>query len=121
MNCHRRNFVLVALALAGMLLGAMHGCSRPAISGNAAEIDQLAQVSIDNSSAERTTQASPAPASTAAELGNPFPNRTPASALEGGVEWLNTSAPIDLKNLRGKFVVLDFWTYCCINCMHILP
>ncbi|MCA9269018.1 MAG: redoxin domain-containing protein, partial [Planctomycetales bacterium] len=26
-----------------------------------------------------------------------------------------------LKDLRGKFVVLDFWTYCCINCMHVLP
>ncbi|MBX3412990.1 MAG: redoxin domain-containing protein [Pirellulales bacterium] len=35
--------------------------------------------------------------------------------------WLNTAGPIDLKDLRGKFVVLDFWTYCCINCMHVLP
>jgi DNA-binding beta-propeller fold protein YncE len=26
-----------------------------------------------------------------------------------------------MKDLRGKFVLLDFWTYCCINCMHILP
>src|ERR1700759_1829974 len=52
---------------------------------------------------------------------NPFPNRTPAPALVGGTEWLNTSAPVDLKDLRGKFIVLDFWTYCCINCMHILP
>ena len=35
--------------------------------------------------------------------------------------WINTTGPIDLKQLRGKFVLLDFWTYCCINCMHILP
>ena len=34
---------------------------------------------------------------------------------------MNTAAPIELKDLRGKFVLLDFWTYCCINCMHILP
>ncbi|MFO0896776.1 MAG: thioredoxin-like domain-containing protein [Pirellulales bacterium] len=44
-----------------------------------------------------------------------------APSLEGGVAWLNTAGPIDLKALRGKFVVLDFWTYCCINCMHVLP
>jgi thiol-disulfide isomerase/thioredoxin len=52
---------------------------------------------------------------------NPFPGRFPAPSLDGGVEWLNTSGPISLKDLRGKIVVLDFWTYCCINCMHILP
>ncbi len=38
-----------------------------------------------------------------------------------GLTWLNTSKPIKLQQLRGKFVLLDFWTYCCINCMHILP
>ncbi|KAM5561005.1 protein SUPPRESSOR OF QUENCHING 1, chloroplastic [Rosa sericea] len=37
------------------------------------------------------------------------------------LDWLNT-APIKLsKDLKGKVVVLDFWTYCCINCMHVLP
>ena len=41
--------------------------------------------------------------------------------LPAGLTWLNTSQPLDLKQLRGKFVLLDFWTYCCINCMHILP
>ena len=25
------------------------------------------------------------------------------------------------RELKGKVVVLDFWTYCCINCMHVLP
>lgn len=38
-----------------------------------------------------------------------------------GAEWLNTDHPITLKDLRGKLVLLDFWTYCCINCMHIIP
>ena len=52
---------------------------------------------------------------------NPFPGRFPAPSLDGGVEWLNTSGEITLKDLRGKIVLLDFWTYCCINCMHILP
>jgi thiol-disulfide isomerase/thioredoxin len=38
-----------------------------------------------------------------------------------GMEWLNTDHPISLKELRGKVVILDFWTFCCINCMHVLP
>lgn len=38
------------------------------------------------------------------------------------LEWLNTEGPISLyKDLCGKVVVLDFFTYCCINCMHLLP
>ena len=44
-----------------------------------------------------------------------------APSLDGGVGWINTSGPIDFKDLHGKFVLLDFWTYCCINCMHIMP
>ncbi|XP_052771695.1 NHL repeat-containing protein 2-like isoform X2 [Mya arenaria] len=37
-------------------------------------------------------------------------------------EWLNTSGPLSLEqHLRGKIAVLDFFTYCCVNCMHILP
>ncbi|KAM2468598.1 hypothetical protein FF1_010260 [Malus domestica] len=37
------------------------------------------------------------------------------------LDWLNT-APITLsRDLKGKVVLLDFWTYCCINCMHVLP
>jgi len=42
------------------------------------------------------------------------------ASLEGGVGWIN-SAPIRLEDLRGKIVLLDFWTYCCINCHHVLP
>ena len=55
------------------------------------------------------------------EIENPFPNRHPAPELEGGVEWLNAAGPISVKDLRGKIVLIDFWTFCCINCMHVLP
>ena len=41
--------------------------------------------------------------------------------LEGGLDWINTAGPIRLADLRGKIVLLDFWTYCCINCHHVLP
>ena len=37
-------------------------------------------------------------------------------------EWLNTSAKLSFdRNLKNKLCVLDFFTYCCINCMHVLP
>ena len=41
-------------------------------------------------------------------------------SLSGGTGWIN-SGPIDLSELRGKIVLLDFWTFCCINCHHVLP
>ena len=41
--------------------------------------------------------------------------------LDGGADWINTGGPIRLKELRGKIVLLDFWTFCCINCHHVLP
>jgi thiol-disulfide isomerase/thioredoxin len=50
-----------------------------------------------------------------------FPHKTKAPELDGGTGWLNTAGEISLKELRGKVVLLDFWTYCCINCMHVIP
>jgi thiol-disulfide isomerase/thioredoxin len=38
-----------------------------------------------------------------------------------GYLWINTDKPLRLAHeLRGQIVLLDFWTYCCINCMHVL-
>ncbi len=48
--------------------------------------------------------------------------REPVRAPELRAEaWLNTDRPLRLADLRGKLVLLDFWTYCCINCLHVLP
>jgi sugar lactone lactonase YvrE/thiol-disulfide isomerase/thioredoxin len=38
-----------------------------------------------------------------------------------GLEWFNVAKPLSLADLKGKVVLLDFWTYCCINCIHLLP
>lgn len=35
--------------------------------------------------------------------------------------WFNTPSALDLEDFQGKLVILDFWTYCCINCIHIIP
>ncbi|RAU44676.1 MULTISPECIES: cytochrome c biogenesis protein DipZ [unclassified Pseudomonas] len=40
--------------------------------------------------------------------------------LEGAVQWLN-SAPLTAEQLKGKVVLVDFWTYSCINCLRTLP
>ncbi|HEX6540131.1 MAG TPA: thioredoxin-like domain-containing protein [Ktedonobacterales bacterium] len=37
-----------------------------------------------------------------------------------GTAWFNTPGPLRLADVRGKLVLLDFWTYCCINCLHVL-
>ncbi len=47
--------------------------------------------------------------------------QTPAPELKKNLDWLNTDKPLSLAELRGKIVLLDFWTYGCINCIHIIP
>ncbi len=46
-----------------------------------------------------------------------------APSLTGISQWLNTpdGAPLDLADLRGKVVLIDFWAYSCINCQRSLP
>ncbi|NIP41132.1 MAG: redoxin domain-containing protein, partial [candidate division Zixibacteria bacterium] len=46
---------------------------------------------------------------------------TNAPDFPEGMDWLNTNRPLSLKEFRGKIVLLDFWTFCCINCMHVIP
>lgn len=50
-------------------------------------------------------------------------NRRPAPDFVGADKWLNTDGgkPVSIKDLKGQVVLLDFWTYCCINCMHVFP
>lgn len=44
---------------------------------------------------------------------DPMPaERIRAPELKGGLSWLNTDQPVTLAGLRGKIVLLDFWTYC---------
>jgi len=38
-----------------------------------------------------------------------------------GLQWFNVAAPLPIASLRGRLVILDFWTEGCINCIHIIP
>jgi thiol-disulfide isomerase/thioredoxin len=46
--------------------------------------------------------------------------RVRAPELIGRGGWINTKHDLSLKSLKGKVVLLDFWTFCCINCLHVL-
>jgi cytochrome c biogenesis protein CcdA/thiol-disulfide isomerase/thioredoxin len=51
---------------------------------------------------------------------NALPVEGQAPSLAGAVEWLN-SPPLTAEGLRGKVVLVDFWTYSCINCLRAIP
>jgi len=47
---------------------------------------------------------------------------TPAAEIaRPGLKWFNVAAPLPIASLRGRVVILDFWTEGCINCIHIIP
>ena len=50
-----------------------------------------------------------------------YEGKVNAPEFPEGMEWLNTDRPLSVRQLKGKVILLDFWTYCCINCMHIIP
>ena len=45
----------------------------------------------------------------------------PAVEFPAGLDWINASEPVTLESLQGRIVLLDFWTYGCINCVHVIP
>jgi len=56
-------------------------------------------------------------------LDSPFAGdpELPAPEFPDGLDWINVEQPLALASLRGKIVLLDFWTYGCINCIHMIP
>ena len=86
-------------------------------------------VSACTSAAEPGVESAPAVESASADS-EPVPSTEPVESVAGtvpapdfptGLDWLNIDQPLDLQALRGKVVLLDFWTYGCINCIHIIP
>ncbi|AXE96909.1 MULTISPECIES: cytochrome c biogenesis protein DipZ [Paraburkholderia] len=79
----------------------------------AAQADRIVRVS---STSNVSSVSNVSGASTPAAL--PVQGRLPS--LDGATSWLN-SAPLSSDALRGKVVVVNFWTYSCINCLRTLP
>src|SRR5262249_24322652 len=69
--------------------------------------------------ADAAAKADPPPATKKANL----PDLGPAPPFVGNQDWFNTpgNRPLTLKGLRGRVVLVDFWTYTCINCIRTLP
>ena len=61
-----------------------------------------------------------ATAASGAAIAGPLKNSIPAPEFTGIEKWLN-SEPLTMQQLRGKVVLVDFWTYTCINCINTLP
>jgi cytochrome c biogenesis protein CcdA/thiol-disulfide isomerase/thioredoxin len=60
------------------------------------------------------------PAQPLPKAGDPLPVEGEFPSLAGATGWLN-SPPLTVPSLRGKVVLVDFWTYSCINCIRTLP
>ena len=59
-------------------------------------------------------------AAASSNLEAPLPIEGELPPLSGAIQWLN-SPPLSAQDLRGKVVLIDFWTYSCINCLRSLP
>ncbi len=92
--------------------------SEPVAPPEAPPSEAASENPADEPNAEPNAEPAEKPAD---EPPHPFPHRLEAPEFPRDMEWINTAGPLRLKDLKGKYVLLDFWTYCCINCMHVLP
>jgi DNA-binding beta-propeller fold protein YncE len=61
------------------------------------------------------------PAATSPTPAKSWAGKDPAPDFPSGLTWFNVRQPLTMLALRGKVVILDFWTQGCINCQHIIP
>lgn len=76
--------------------------------------DQLSNLTGADNSSYFVTGSQPA------DSGDALPDYGPAPELTGLGNWFNSEA-LTLQGLRGKVVMVDFWTYSCVNCVRTLP
>ncbi len=115
-------WLLPAVLLLGTL--ALGGCAGSSSSSSGGELEPptLGEgASVAASEPEARAPSEPTAATEEATEEEPLAGRVPAPPFPTDIEWLNTERPLALEQLRGKVVLLDFWTYGCINCMHIIP
>jgi cytochrome c biogenesis protein CcdA/thiol-disulfide isomerase/thioredoxin len=105
----------VLVAITAIALGLDTGVLTNLSSGSTTSLEQgLLDKLRPRSNAAMMTQAKPAGQSQALPVEGPLPS------LSGASEWLN-SKPLTAEDLKGKVVLVDFWTYSCINCLRSIP
>jgi cytochrome c biogenesis protein CcdA/thiol-disulfide isomerase/thioredoxin len=106
----------VLLGVVGVASGMATGVLTRISLASTGEIEQrlVARVRPGVSSSATAADPSPQPSPLKLENEGPFPS------LAGAVSWLNTP-PLTADGLRGSVVVIDFWTYSCINCLRAIP
>jgi cytochrome c biogenesis protein CcdA/thiol-disulfide isomerase/thioredoxin len=99
----------------------LQGLSGEKINQYVKKLDELENRKVSCSGAGSTQ--SPGSATAASGHTSSLPDLGTAPNFKGIVAWLNTPGnnPLSLTQLRGKVVLIDFWTYSCINCQRSLP
>ena len=92
------------------------------LSGKSANANatMMAQIPAEEGAANGSMMAAGGAMKMAAKTSGTLPVEGQLPPLDGAVQWLN-SAPLDAQALKGKVVLVDFWTYSCINCLRTLP
>jgi DNA-binding beta-propeller fold protein YncE len=106
--------LLIVAALLGLLAAA---CS-PQSGEVASSIDPGTEAGADIAD---TDEVPSDPTSDSTDEAVSFAGTDPAPEFPSGLDWLNVDRPLTLEELQGKVVLIDFWTYGCINCIHIIP
>jgi cytochrome c biogenesis protein CcdA/thiol-disulfide isomerase/thioredoxin len=110
---------VIALGLDTTLLSRLSYASTASF--EQAVLDRLHTGAVQNSGLEVASNSSMmATAASGTTFSSGLPDLGKAAGFRGAVDWLN-SGPLDLDQLRGKVVLVDFWTYSCINCIRTIP
>jgi cytochrome c biogenesis protein CcdA/thiol-disulfide isomerase/thioredoxin len=116
--------VAVLSGVATIGLGADTGLLTRFSSGRTSTLEQALLDAFNSNRQEPSMVASNRMVLAANDASQPFESGLPREgrfpSLDGAVEWLN-SPPLSVEQLRGKVVLVDFWTYSCINCIRTLP
>ncbi len=122
--------VAVLVAVVAIALGLDTGWLANVSTASTTRIEESLLGAIDNNATSTSSAIAPPDAGSAMIAAKPAmmadqgvaspPVEGVMPPLDGAVEWLN-SPPLTAAELRGKVVVIDFWTYSCVNCLRTLP
>jgi thiol-disulfide isomerase/thioredoxin len=112
--------VAVLLGVAAIALGLDTGVLTQLSLTSTSKLEQALVDKIKPKPASEASAMTGGPAMTPTATAGALPVEGGLPSLNGAVEWIN-SPPLTPEGLRGKVVVVDFWTYSCINCLRSIP